>query len=295
MIDELRAMAVFAKTVETGSFRAAAKALGLAPSVVSHHVARLEARLGVALLYRSTRRLSLTHDGEHLFASAQTMLAAAEHGLNAIVQRAVEPAGRLSLSVPAMLARDRLTADLAAFANAHRKIELSIRFSDRPHDVVREGIDLAIRIGDLADSGLKSKRLFVLERTLVAAPALLAAVAQPAEPADLAGWDWIGLTMRPNSKTLINADGDIRRISFSPRVVVDSIEAVCQLAIAGVGLATPPASLVAEDLRTGRLVQPLPGWVPDALGVYALWPANAPREGLTFRLLRFLNERQPPR
>ena len=94
MIDELRAIAVFAKTVEAGSFRAAARELSLSPSVVSHHVSQLEDKLGVALLYRSTRRLSLTHDGEKLFHHAKEMLASAENGFDAIAKRANEPTGK---------------------------------------------------------------------------------------------------------------------------------------------------------------------------------------------------------
>ncbi|KMN81531.1 LysR family transcriptional regulator, partial [Chromobacterium violaceum] len=119
MIDELRALAVFAKTTETGSFRAAARALGLAPSVVSHHVSQLESRLGVALLYRSTRRLSLTPDGQALYGHAQAMLQAAETGLNELAGRAIEPAGTLRLSLPAFFARGPLTTSLAAFSRCH--------------------------------------------------------------------------------------------------------------------------------------------------------------------------------
>ena len=107
MIDELRALAIFAKVVEAGSFRTAANILKLSPSVVSHHVAQLEERVGVALLYRSTRRLSLTYEGEKLFISAEAMLSAAEKGFNSVAYHATEPTGKLNLTVPAMLTRSR--------------------------------------------------------------------------------------------------------------------------------------------------------------------------------------------
>ncbi len=295
MIDDLRALAVFAKTVESRSFRAAATTLNLSPSVVSHHVSQLEERLGVALLYRSTRRLSLTQDGQALFEHARAMLEAAESGFNAIAQRSTEPAGRLSVTLPAFLARGKLVEGMAAFAQAYPKIALSIDFSDVRQDLIRDGIDLAIRIGPLEDSGLKSRKLFDIKRCLVASPSSLAGRPNAQAPEDLLDCEWIGLRMRPNYKTLINGAGDVRRIDFAPRIVVNSIDAACQLAIAGLGLATPPSFLVEDDLRTGRLVEPLPTWTVSSLGAYAVWPHNAARESLTSRLVQFLDGRETGR
>ena len=295
MIDELRALAVFARTVETGSFRAAARELGLSPSVVSHHVSQLEARLGVALLYRSTRRLSLTDDGRRLFESAQSAMQAAERGLNAIAGRSTEPAGRLSITVPGFFARTALVDDLAAFAQAHPKVELAINFTDEKRDLIRDGIDLAIRVGALKDSALKSKKLSLLKRKLVAAPSFVAAYKKPRQPTDLDTWEWIGLAMRPDSKTMVSKTGATQRIRFTPRVTVDSIDAACRLAVAGLGLTTPPAFLAEDEIRAGRLVELLPGWEVEPLGVYAVWPQNAGRESLTMRLLRFLDARERER
>ncbi len=295
MIDELRAMAIFAKTVETGSFRGAAEELALSPSVVSHHVSQLEERLGVALLYRSTRRLSLTHDGEQLFESAKAILAAAESGLNAIAQRSAEPSGKLSVTAPAFLSRGTLIEDIAAFAHAHPKVALSINFSDVKQDLIREGIDLAIRIGALKDSTLKCKKLFDVKRKLLASPGFLADKKKPRRPEDLSGWDWIGVKMRPDTKTLTNKKGEVRQIDFTPRITVDSIDALCQLTSAGLGLATPPLFLVEQEIRAGRLIEPLPAWSVEALGVYAVWPPNAPRESLTFRFIQFLERQEKGR
>ena len=192
MINELRALAIFAKVVETGSFRSAANALKLSPSVVSHHVAQLEERLGVTLLYRSTRRISLTHEGEKLFASAEAMLSAAETGLNSITHNATEPSGKLNLTVPVLLTSSALVKDIAAFAKGLPKVAFSFNFTDVQQDVIREGIDFAIRIGDLKDSALKSKRLFDMKRKLVVAPAYMAEHNAPRRPeeSDRVGLDW---------------------------------------------------------------------------------------------------------
>lgn len=290
MIDELRAMAVFAKTVETGSFRSAAHELNLSPSVVSHHVSQLESRLGVALLYRSTRKLSLTSEGQTLFASAKAMLEAAAEGLNALSRQSPEPSGQLALSIPAFFATSPLLASIAIFARKHPKVALSIRFSDHREDLIENGIDLVVRIGPLKDCALKSVRFHDMERVLVASPAHIAAHPPAQTPEDLKDWDWIGLRMRPYSKLLTHRDGSSFMADYTPRIVVDSVEAACQLAVAGLGLASPPRFLAASALDCGQLIEVLPNWKVDALGVYALWPANAPREGLTMRLVDFLRE-----
>jgi len=292
MIDELRALAIFAKVVEAGSFRAAARELKLSPSVVSHHIAQLEDRLGVALLYRSTRRLSLTSDGEKLFINAKAMLSAAEKGLNSIAYHSTEPTGKLHLTVPAMLTKSPLISEIAAFAKEFPKIELTINFTDIQQDLIREGIDLAIRMGVLKDSTLKSKRLFTMKRKLVVAPILMKLYKSPRSPTDLLKWDWIGFNVRPNTKKLINQKGKTCILDFEPRIVVDSMDAVCQLAIAGLGIATPPAFLVADDIHQQNLVEPLPEWQAEPIPIYAVWPPNVSKESLTFRLITFLEKRK---
>jgi DNA-binding transcriptional LysR family regulator len=288
MINELRALAIFARVIETGSFRSAAKILKLSPSVVSHHVAKLEERLGVALLYRSTRQLSLTFEGEKLYASAKSMLSAAENGFNSIAHQAPEPTGKLHLTVPALLTRSPLVSEIAAFMKTFPKVALSISFSDIQQDIIREGIDLAIRVGNLKDQALKFKKLFDLKRRLVVSPDYMANHKLPKGPKDLMHWQWIGLKMRPNMKVLINQAGKRFSIDFEPRIVTDSVDGVCQLAIAGLGLATPPAFLVAEDIKQGHLVEPLPDWQAEPLPVYALWPPNVLQESLTYKLISFL-------
>ena len=287
MIDDLRPLAVFAKTVEAGSFRAAARMLGLSPSVVSHHVSQLESRLGLALIYRSTRRLSLTVDGKRLYSHAQTMLAAAEAGLNAMNDRSSEPVGELSVSLPAFLVSGPLMPRLTTFITNHPKVHISLDFTDEKQDLIGDGIDLAIRIGALQDSSLKAVRLLDLPRTLVAAPSLLQGKSLQG-PRDAAELDWIGIRMRPGPRWFRHAVGQEIAIEMAPRVQVNSIEASRQLAIAGLGLCSPPSFLVAEDLAAGRLVEVLPDWRVPTLGIYAVWPSNAGREGLSRRLVAAL-------
>lgn len=155
MIDELRQIFIFAKTVDHGSFRAAAKALRLSPSVVSHHVGQLEQSLGTALLYRSTRKLSLTPDGERLLSAAHTMIEAVEAGVQDIANQTRHVSGILRLTVPAVLGQSDLTDQFARFAVAYPQVRIDIDYSDSRRDIIGDGYDVAIRIGDLEDSSLK--------------------------------------------------------------------------------------------------------------------------------------------
>lgn len=289
MIDELRALAIFAKVVELGSFRAAARDLKLSPSVISHHISHLEARLGTALLYRSTRKLSLTDNGITLFNSATEMLNAANTGLNQVSQASEAPSGRLSVSVPAFFTGNTVFSKIATFAKTYPKVQMVLSFTDKEQDLIGEGIDLAIRIGHLKDSSLKSKKLFDMKRCLVAAPTLIKKYPKPYHPNDLKDWDWIGLKMRPDTKTFTNPKNQTAHIDFKPRVFVDSVEALRQFALEGLGLATPPEFMVKNDLEANKLIQPLPEWDPGALPVYAVWPGNITPNGLCIKLINSLS------
>ena len=156
-------------------------------------MAQLEQRLGTALLHRSTRKLSLTPAGERLLTAAHTMIEAAESGLQDIAYQADQPSGTLRLTVPAGLAQSKLTDQIARFALAYPKVSLSIDFFDTRRDLIADGFDVAIRVGEMKDSALKAKKLFEVHRHLVASPAYLATRATPASPSDLHDWDWLEL------------------------------------------------------------------------------------------------------
>jgi DNA-binding transcriptional LysR family regulator len=280
-------MAVFAKTVETGSFRAAAKALGLSPSVVSHHVSRLEASLDVVLLYRSTRRIALTDDGAKLYDAASAMMVAAGGGVESVTRRAKSPSGKLVVTAPATLARGKLMDDIAAFAREYPRVELVVSVSDVPVDLLRAGIDVAIRAGTLKDSALKAKRLFAMPRTLVAAPSYVATRPRPHAPADLASWDWIRLTSRPSELAFVHANKHVS-VKFRARVAADAGDAMLELAVRGLGVVALPTLVTAAALREGRLVEILPEWKLEAPNVYAVWHANAPPSGLAMRFVAWM-------
>ncbi|WP_020410772.1 LysR family transcriptional regulator [Hahella ganghwensis] len=293
MIDDLRAMAVFARTVEYGSFRRAARELQLSPSVVSHHISQLEKRLGVALLYRSTRQLTLTDPGQRLFISSKQMLEAAQSGLNDLQVSQEEVSGTLKLTLPFMLARHSITGYIAAFASQYPKVSLNLNYSDHPQNLIKEGIDLAVRIGPLKDSSLKSKKLFDMTRVLVASEKYIDSRASPKQPEDLNDWEWIGLATRSGKKELQHPKKKKPvNIDITPRITADSMDAVYQLCLSGLGLCTPPEFMVKQALGQGVLKTVLAPWHPTSLGVYAVWPPNAGYNQLVTSLIRFLSDQQ---
>ena len=289
MIDDLRALAVFAKTVELGSFRAAAQALELSPSVVSHHVARLEAKLQTPLLYRSTRHLSLTKAGEQLVQSAQQMLRAAETGIAQVAQFSQEPQGHLTVAVPAILMASPLGAALATFGQKYPAIGLSINVSDHRQNLIKAGIDVAIRIGDLPDSALVARSLCQLTRVLTCHRDYLEQLGSVDHPFHLEKADWIGVSMRPDFKVLHHPKGEQVRLDYQARIHADQVAAVYELTRHGFGLSTPPRFLAQGDLDQGRMVELCPPWQVEPLPVFAIWPGHNQASTLRQRLIDHLS------
>ena len=291
MIDELRQIYIFAKTVDHGSFRAAAQTLRLSPSVVSHHVGQLEERLGTALLYRSTRKLSLTSDGERLLVAAHAMIEAVEAGVQDIAQQTEQVSGVLKMTVPAVLGQSSLTDQFAAFALANPKVRLDIFYSDARQDLIANGFDVAIRIGKLKDSSLKARKLFDIKRRLVAAPAYIKTQTKPTKPKDLSDWDWIELAPIWKQKRVFKNAGKSVTLSYlTSRVSVNDVYAMSHLARSGAGLAVIPEFIAEHYVRAGDLKYVLPNWSLDPVTVSAVWPANAPKGGLIKLFISFLND-----
>jgi len=293
MLDELRQIAIFAKTVDHGSFRAAAKALQLSPSVVSHHVGQLEERLGTALLYRSTRKLSLTPDGERLLEAAHDMINAAEAGVQLISNQTNQHSGVLRITIPAVFTSSLLTEHISEFATEYPNIDLSLDFSETRRDIIADGFDIAIRAGDMQDSSLKSQKLFEFNRRLVASPTYYKSKPKPKSPNDLIEWDWVILAPVQGKKIefiKVRKREEVKKIKS--RISVNSAHALSQLARAGAGLAIVPEYISEPHVATSGLVNVLPDWSVDPINVYAVWPSNAPKNGLIKQFVKFLKSRQ---
>ena len=288
MLHYLRPLAVFATVVEKGSMRGAAKALQLSPSVVSHHLSQLEEQLGVALLYRSTRKLSLTRNGERLLPHAQQMLRSMEEGISSALDGVGDLSGELKVTVPALFSNSSLAEKIARFAKQNSKVRLSIDFSEIPRDVIKDGIDVAIRAGWLRDSQLKARKLYEEERVLLASTQFAKALDELSGPADLEALDWLELSPVSRNPVFTNDQGERFTLKLSSNLSANNAAALYQLCKSGVGLAILPRFMADADLRAGVMQVVLPEWKLQSIGVYAIRPHNSPREGLAARFVEAL-------
>ena len=291
MLNKLRQIAIFSKTVEHGSFRKAAVALRLSPSVVSHHIAKLEEELGVALLYRSTRSLSLTSDGEALLASAQAVIDAAEEFLSTASREKAQLIGELTISLPAVSAQSALVSHIGDFAKLHPNVTLQLDFSDTPRDIIRDGVDLAIRMGVLEDSGLKARKLFDVPRNAVASAAYVKSKQKNASLEDIETWDWLELSQIGLNNIFTFPEGSEQTFRPKSSLRVNSAFAILEFVLNDNGVAVLPSYLVEQEVAIGNLVYVLPEYDIRTIGVFAVWPPNAPKGGLTHRLVEYLKEK----
>lgn len=288
MIEDYRSLAVFVAVADTGSLSAAGRRLKLSTSVVSHHLSRLEAKMGVTLFFRSTRSMSLTSEGQSALEPARRMVDAGEEALDVLGAGSSEPIGSLRITMPAWGEQLRLRQALWEFARSHPMVSISLHSSDAPADLIKDGFDLAIRLGTLADSSLKSRRIAEFSRVLVATPQYLASRPALVTLGDLAACDFIAISVLPDMMTLVR---DGKSVSFLPekvRVEVDTIGSAKSAILAGLGIQHLPFGEIEKEIASGKLVKVLPEWSLPDLGVYAVWPDVGPQKILTRRLIDFL-------
>ncbi len=256
---------------------------------MSHHVGQLEQSLGTALLYRSTRKLSLTADGERLLIAARSMIEAAEAGLQLIGDQNHQLSGVLRVTAPSVLGQSLLVDRFAEFAMANPLVQLSIDFTDVRRDLIGDGFDVAIRMGWLKDSTFMARKLFSVRRRLVAAQSYVEKRPKPNTPHDLSDWDWLELgQIWARKETFRNGDKEVTIARRASQISVNDAQALYRLTQAGAGLSILPVFLIKAGFDDGTLCDVLPDWNPSSLGVYAVWPPNAPRDGLVKNFVEFL-------
>ena len=281
MIDRLRQMAIFAKAIDHGSFRGAARERNISPSVVSHHISQLEEHIGVALIYRSTRKLMLTGEGQRLLTATRKMLNAVEGELQRLSASASEPSGALSLTLPSVLSSSQIIDQIATFSITYPRIKLTVDFSDTRRALIEDGFDLAIRMGPKAKNSATSRRLSTIKRVLVASKTYLSGRPVVQDPKGLKDWEWLALAPVQNIPLKFrHKTGKIIQIKHTAHMFTNDAQALHRLAHAGAGLAIVPEFLVAADITTGDMALVLPDWKLPSISVFAEWPANAPKHGL---------------
>ncbi|SFB10436.1 DNA-binding transcriptional regulator, LysR family [Poseidonocella pacifica] len=290
MIEYLRHMAIFARVVDEGSFRGAAKAIGLAPSRVSETVSDLENFLGVTLLYRTTRKIALTNEGRMFYARAAEMLRSAESGLNELNALSLEPVGALRVSMPAYMSSSELATAMAEFVRRHPQVAVSLTFTDGRTDLLDDGYDVNIRAGWLDDSSMMSRKLGESERALVAGTGYAATRPRPSRPSELEDWDWLRYKHRSDYTTLHGPEGETAKVLGQSRLEVDSIDALYHFTCQNLGATVVPEHLAARGEAEGNLVRLLPDWRLIPLGYFAVWPDTSRRESLTRHFVHFIAE-----
>jgi DNA-binding transcriptional LysR family regulator len=272
--ETLADIAIFAAVVREGSFTRAAVKLELSTSQVSKCVSRLERSLGARLLHRTTRRLRLTEAGSALYENSSTALAAIDEAKLAVSRLQGAPRGRLKVSASTAFGCMQLPWVIRELSAQYQDLEVELVLEDRHIDLVREGIDVAIRItGEVPDSGLVYRRLAPNRQVICASPEYIARHGLPRKPADLDSHNCIAHSARatPRLWHLTGPDGEQVSVKINGRATINSALAVRQAALEGLGIIELNSYLVGEDIVAGRLVRLLPQYRPKELHFYAVY------------------------
>lgn len=291
-MDRIEAWRLFVRVAEAGAFSQAAAALGLSQPRASRVVADLEAHYGARLFHRTTRKVTLTETGERAYRRALILLEEAE-ALDAEVRHADrEPVGMLRVSASVAHTRAEIAPHVSDFLTQYPRLRLDLATNDARIDLIAEGVDLAFRLGDLADSSLTARRLGAYQRMLVAAPRLLKTTGALDDPSDLARAPCVMSSGMASQRIWKLSDGAREvDVEIDGRVRATSGRVVRDLARQGLGVALTPCFLVQRDVQSGALVRVLPQWSGQPLALHALWASgrNLPRKARAF--LDFLSPR----
>jgi DNA-binding transcriptional LysR family regulator len=268
-MDRIEDVAVFAEVAERGSFVAAARRLNRSPTAITRAVADLEARLGVRLLNRTTRAVSLTDVGTRFLVGAKRVLADLAEIEQAAAGQGTAPRGELAVTAPILFGRLHVLPILTAFLRDFGEVSARLTLLDRPVELIEERLDAAIRIGPLADSSAIATRLGALRRVVVASPAYLKTRGTPQTPDDLATHDVVTFG------TLARWDFGERAVRLAPRLAVSTAEAAIDAAVAGLGVTRVLSYQAVDALSRGELVQVLKGQGTEATPVHLLYPGGA--------------------
>jgi DNA-binding transcriptional LysR family regulator len=274
-MDRLEAMSVFAAVAEAQGFSAASRRLGMPLATVSRKVSELEQSLGVQLLARSTRRVSLTDTGRQYFEACRRILDDVSEAERAAAGEYRAPRGELILTTPIVFGRLHIVPVVTEFLDAYREVHVRMMLVDRVVDLIDEHIDLALRIGELPDSSLIAVRLGTIGRVVCASPAYLAAHGVPAHPEDLAGHDAVTFSgLSSTREWSFRVDGTTERFPVRSRLTVNTAEAALDAVMAGAGLTRVMSYQAAAAVRDGRLVMVLRDYAPEPNPISLVYPSG---------------------
>lgn len=272
-IDRIELMHTFVRIVESGSLSAAALRLSTTQPTISRRLQSLERLLGVKLLQRTTHVMKLTDDGERCFAHAQELVERWQAIEDDLRGAAEEPRGVLRVLVPHAFGQDQMIAPLQDYLQRYPKMTIEWMLSDRRPDFIAEGIDCAVHVGALTDPSVVALLVAEVPRIVVAAPALLDNASDIDQPAALAELPWVALSTFYRQEVVLNSEqGNMQRIDIRPQLLTDSLYALRNSVLAGMGVGIASSWAVKEDIEQGRLRHLCPDWHAAPLPVYLVYP-----------------------
>jgi DNA-binding transcriptional LysR family regulator len=276
-LERLTGLIAFARAASLGSYTAAARALSVSPSAVSKSVQRLEQQLGLALFTRTTRSLTLTPDGRDLHERALRLLRDAEEIEQAALAARAQPSGTLKVTASLPVGIHILCPALPRFRERHPGLSVDLRLSDQLIDLIDEGVDVAVRVGELADSRLVSRRLAPNRLCVYASPGYLARRGSPDHPDELVGHECVNLRFQSSGQSFrwpFLVDGRVVEITPEPGLTVDAADGVAAAVAAGGGVGMSPTYIAAPYVARGELVPVLAPFSVERTSLTALWPEN---------------------
>lgn len=285
-MDRLKQIEAFASVATRGSLSAAARLEGVTPAIIGRRIDALEARLGVRLLLRTTRKLTLTFEGQAFLEDCQKLLNDLANAEAAVSLGGMKASGYLKVSAPAGFGRQHVAPLVGDFMRANPEVRVNLDLSDRLVDLINENIDCAIRIGELTDSSLVSVRLGEMRRMVVASPAYLVEHGVPRRPADLAGHNCLSLGQQRGWVFRDPDSGNVDTLKVGGSFECNDGAVLHEWALAGRGLAWRSLWEVGRDLKEGRLTSVLDAWQAPPMGIYAVFPQ---RRHLPLRVRLFID------
>ncbi|VVQ04789.1 HTH-type transcriptional regulator DmlR [Pseudomonas fluorescens] len=274
-MDKLNAMAIFVRVVERGSFSAVARELQTSQPTISKVLRALESELGGRLIARSTRKLSLTDEGQRYYSECRQILAAVDAAEHSFQSGRETIAGPLRIGSSVSFGRLQIAPRLPAFLLCHPGVQVDLQLNDQNQDLVSEGLDVTFRIGALNDSGLIARPVGTTHRITVAAPQYLAQHGQPQTPEELGAHNCLLFNLL-TSQNLWVYEKDAQRyaVRIKGNAQSNNSEAIREMVLGGLGIALSPVWLFSEDLKAGRVIAILPEYTAQSLPIHAVFPAN---------------------
>ncbi|MEW8623670.1 MAG: LysR family transcriptional regulator [Candidatus Thiodiazotropha endolucinida] len=294
MYKHLQSIAAFVAVAETSAFNRAAQKLGVKPSVVSHHVSRLEEHLGTTLVYRTTRKVTLTEHGRVLFEAAYKSMDATSRALDQIMDAQEEAIGALNVTLPVFVPEPEVEKAILNFMQRHPYVSISLNYSDAVADILDNQYDMSIRIGDPPDSSFIARKLSTVTHILVASPDFILRYGTPQKPDQLSELPYIAMEGLGDTLQLIHGDQRVEVHLSTCQLATNNIYGAHVAAVSGLGMVSLPLALCESSLAQGKLIRILPKWKQPSWPLIAIWPDNSRRKTLTKRLVDHISATMEP-